>query len=473
MKSHYKYTFLVLVLTVCISCKKEFLDVEDDSVITRQQHVKDLLTTGEYLNGIYVVLDKDFYSGYNLIYPELIADNVKPTSGSLISYYNWLQKSDGSSGSEMMNLWMNGYQIARSCSFVIAKADEFRDQNAVKADNMKAQAYAIRALVHFVMVNVFAQSYNFTSGGTHPGIPYVSTPDWTVPITQRNSVSDVYANIISDLNAAIPLFNPGPINVLYMNRNAAKALLARTYLFKEDFAMAKNIAVEVVKAVPLMTGGNYPSKLFTSNESEALFQIPPASTGISGAAYDVYPAGVYYASSVYEFNATADIATILNEDPRDLRSIWVTQNNPGLWDITKFPSDVIPGFPIGAMAYYQTLFRSSEMYLTAAESYARLSVTDSARFYLDAIRLRANPGLAPTNVSGAALLDSMYKERRKEFAFEGFRMFDLLRLKKGVNRNDVYLPDGQNETLSYPNNRAIAPLPKIDVDLGIPQNPGY
>jgi starch-binding outer membrane protein, SusD/RagB family len=112
------------------------------------------------------------------------------------------------------------------------------------------------------------------------------------------------------------------------------------------------------------------------------------------------------------------------------------------------------------------------MYLTAAESYAHLSNTDSARYYLDAIRIRANSSAASSMATGPALLDSIYKERRKELAFEGTRMFDLLRWKKGVNRPDETNP--AFKTLSYPNNKAIAPVPTVDVEVsGMSQNPGY
>ena len=49
------------------------------------------------------------------------------------------------------------------------------------------------------------------------------------------------------------------------------------------------------------------------------------------------------------------------------------------------------------------------MYLTAAEAYAQINNVDSARFYLDAIRKRANPAVLASTSVGSALLDAIYR----------------------------------------------------------------
>lgn len=470
MKCYKMLLVFIVLVTSTVSCRKDFLNVKDESVITRQEYVVDLKTTGAFLNGIYVKLGSNFYLGYNLIYPDLIADDIKPIVGSTMqAQYSWSQLSSGSNQDAM---WQVGYQIARSCSFVLMKAEEFKEQDPAKANDFKAQAYAIRALVHFVMVNTFAQSYNFTANGSHLGIPYVATDDWKQPVS-RQSVNEVYERMINDLNSAISIFNVRTTNVLFMNKNAAKALLARIYLFKEDYFAAKNIAREIGNAVPIMAASpeGYPTKLFTSEETEALFQLLPAGFP-TGANYSTFFAGVYFSSPMTEFLATEDIAGLIAENQRDVRNNWIKSGGFGGDTIVKYPSDVVAGFPISTMSYYQTIFRSSEMYLVAAESYAKIDEEDSARYYLDAIRRRADPTVSATTAKGANLLDSIYKERRKELAFEGFRMFDLLRLRKEVNRRDAPNPSAQR--LPYPSNKAISPIPAIDVDvLGLQQNPGY
>jgi starch-binding outer membrane protein, SusD/RagB family len=478
--------FILSLFILCIlifpSCKKDFLDVPNKSVLLRQAYVTDLKSTGEYLNGIYVELALYFYQGYNVIYGDLVADNLKPVTGTtaLINHYNWEQKADNdlrpnpTLSINMNPLWSNGYRIIGSCNFIIEEVDKYRDEDQEKADDIKGQAFAIRALLHSTIVNVFSQPYNFTADASHPGVIYKTSSKYNDPVS-RYSVGEIYTKMIDDLNEAISLLPDNPRTVteanrkLVMSRIAAKALLARINLFKGDYNAAKNLAAEVGNAVPIMGAANYPAKLFSNQETEALFQLPPALNAVAGSAgnYNALYAGGYFVSPTKQYIATSDLIALFKQNAQDKRNVWVAQDG----SVAKYPTNILTG-SLARYAYYQTILRSSEMYLNAAEAYANLNNNDSARFYLDAIRKRANPSATDITATGAALLDSIYLERRKEFAFEGTRMFDLLRWKKGVIRTDATSPAAQN--LEYPSNKAIAPIPVSDVDInGLGQNPDY
>ncbi|WEK35463.1 MAG: RagB/SusD family nutrient uptake outer membrane protein [Candidatus Pseudobacter hemicellulosilyticus] len=96
----------------------------------------------------------------------------------------------------------------------------------------------------------------------------------------------------------------------------------------------------------------------------------------------------------------------------------------------------------------------------------------TARKYLDAIRMRSNPEIVPIDAVESALIDSIYKERRKELSFEGIRMYDLQRWNKGVHRKDAKLSSATD--LNYPSDKSIAPIPLQDVRYaGLLQNKGY
>ena len=485
-----KYLFIAsFIIFLTASCKKDFLDVPNKTAIFRQAYITDLATTNSYLNGIYIELASNFYNGYHFIYPDLIADNIKPAAigvKPLAAQYRWSQQSNDVRASTVSNetvnmnpMWLSGYGVVRDCNYIIENVDKYSNENPVKASDIKGQAFAIRALVHFVLMNTFSQPYSYTGNGSHIGIPFITTSDYTQPVT-RISVGEVYEHLIADLNTAIELLPSTPSTVALdnknyvINKNAVKALLARIYLFKEDFAMAKSLAREVSLAVPIMTGSaNYPAKLFTPQETEALFQLPPAWVGASGGggSYYYYNEGLYFATPLLQFVATNDLASVLNENASDSRRAWISLVG-STWNIIKFSKNLYSGYAAPTLAYYQTILRSSEMYLTAAESYAKLNQEDSARFFLNAIRLRANPTASLVVETGPSLLDSIYKERRKEFAFEGGRVYDLLRLKKSINRIDAYEPTSQS--LSFPNDKAIAPLPLSDVNQsGLQQNAGY
>lgn len=491
-----KYLLVIVIFPgVYSSCKKDFLNVDDNRILNRQSYVKDLNSMEQFVKGIYVSLNSDMYEhGVGAAYPDLVADNLKPLpvspapgSGtqSLASHYTWTQQANESGlyrvreGDLNMNhYWAGAYFAIRSCNFVIEEIDKYKDEDPLKASNLKGQAYAIRALIHFRLVNIFAQAYKYTPDASHPGIPYITSSDITDPFT-RQSVGEVYSNLIPDLNNAIQLLPAGITDTRVMNKSAAKGILARIYLFREDYVNAKNLAIEIVNQSPLMTiGGGYPDDIFkkkNASQTEVLFQLTPINLASSLDRSRFI--GFYLRGSSILYNATSDIANILKENVNDIRSTWVN-NVSGNWNVTKFPTGVatseIPAPVAPETSYYPPVIRSSEMFLTVAEASAKTGDENTARSYLDSIRKRADPSIASITATGSSLLDSIYKERRKELAFEGLRMYDLQRWKSGVHRTDVHPSYSTAKDLPYPSNKAIAPIPLQDTKLaGLIQNDSY
>lgn len=479
---------LVIILFACIltSCKKDFLDVNNTQSLYRQSYVKDLSSMGSFLNGVYVMMSQFFEEGRGAAYPDLVADNLKPSSGSdvMTFHYGWSQVSDGSdnqlfiaansNGKAMDPFWLIGYKLIRACNFVIEDIDKYRSENNSIADDLKGQAYAIRAYVHFKLVNTFAQPYKFTPDGSHPGIPYILTSDITKPFS-RQSVAEVYQAAISDLSSAVQLMPETVADTRYMNYDAAKALLARIYLFKEDFSKAITIGKEIATKIPLMTRDNgYPDGIFKlrsgSVPTEALFQLVPRTVGLTNNFL-----GRYLRVAPIRFYATKDLADILKEMTDDIRRNWIKDTliaGATYYLVKKFPVGVEASVTTPAISYYPAIIRSSEMFLTVAESAAKTNDENTARTYLNAVRKRANPSIDDVTATGQALIDSIYKERRKELAFESLRLYDLQRCKTGIHRIDVLSP--YSKDLNFPDNKAIAPIPYQDFILeGLTQNPGY
>jgi hypothetical protein len=483
MKPIFHFMLLFAGLVFGISCKKDFLNITQKDILIRQDYVTDLATTKEFLTGIYPELGSYLYSAGPMIYPELIADNIKPVIAATgttpyNNFYRWSQVADektqlsfSASAQNCNGVSVFSYKIILACNFAIEKTSQYRNQAPDSANVMRGQALAIRALAYFTLVNYFAQPYQYTPDASHPGVAITLTSDWTKSVNYRSTVADVYKLVIADLQEAVQLLPAGVANPLWMNRNAASGLLSRVYLSKGDYTAAKNLAVAVARNVPIMTM-NYPAKLFTPEDKEVLFLVPP---GVSATNNYI----TNFANSTFrkgQVKATLDIVTLLSENSTDQRKAWVTFVStpaPGYWSITKYPSGATnDAVTDKANAYYQPIIRSSEMYLTAAECYAHLNNRDSALFYLNAIQDRAKVPLTAVTIPSVELLDMIYKERRKELAFEGLRMFDLLRWKKGVTRSDE--TDLTLKTLPYPSNKAVAPICALDVSLlGWSQNNDY
>lgn len=472
-----KYILLLFIAVFFASCTKDYLNIDNTQQLYRESYVRDISTLNDYVKGVYVRLSLYFESGeMSSVYPELTADNIRPfsstSSPATDAAYNWVQQSIG--GQNMNQLWTNSYLTIRMCNFAVEEVGKYRKENPDKADDIKGQALAVRALLYFKLVNTFAQHYTFSPDASHPGVPYITASDITRSYS-RQSVAEIYDAMIADLSQALELLPAETADNRYMNRQAARALLARIYLFKEDFTNAKNVAAEVVNKVPLMTiAAGYPVDMFklrSSSNTEALFQLYPQSLSNF--------LGRYFRRTPVAYMATNDLAGIFSENSKDIRTSWIKDTlitGATYRLIKKFPNaaapEAVPAVTDVNNAYYPVILRSSEMFLTAAEAAAKTNDEAQARSYLNAIRKRADPTIADITATGQALLDSIYKERRKELAFEGLRMFDLQRWKKSVNRKDVLT--GAAASLSYPNDKAISPIPDTEVRLsGISQNPNY
>jgi len=82
------------------------------------------------------------------------------------------------------------------------------------------------------------------------------------------------------------------------------------------------------------------------------------------------------------------------------------------------------------------------------------------------------PAIAST---GAALLEDVLAERRRELAFEGDRYMDLMRLKRDIVRSTNYPSAARN--IPYSNFRRIMPIPQTELDanpnIRDQQNPSW
>ena len=135
------------------------------------------------------------------------------------------------------------------------------------------------------------------------------------------------------------------------------------------------------------------------------------------------------------------------------------------------------------------MFRLAEIYLNRAEAYAKKADITSAVADLNVIlenRLIVPEGenisdflYDEASISGEDIVDVVLKERRIELAFEGHRIFDLLRNGKNIIRNywgfhlDSYngVPSGNEPGLDAPgvsfsseDPHLIYPIPSSEIN---------
>jgi hypothetical protein len=112
------------------------------------------------------------------------------------------------------------------------------------------------------------------------------------------------------------------------------------------------------------------------------------------------------------------------------------------------------------------VLRLSDVYLISAEAGARLNKPD-ALTKLNTLVKQRDPSKVYAS-TGAQLVNDIITERRKEFAFEGDRFFDLNRLKLPIPRTAEY-PTGP---IPYGSPKRVLPIPQdeLNVNPNIVQN---
>ena len=103
----------------------------------------------------------------------------------------------------------------------------------------------------------------------------------------------------------------------------------------------------------------------------------------------------------------------------------------------------------------------------AAEAYNRSTTPDEgkARTFLNLVRQRAfNDMLHNITLSGTALTQAIWDERRLEFGMEGDRFYDLVRTGQAAAKLPKFVP-GKHE---------VFPIPQQEITVsGLSQNSGY
>ena len=146
-------------------------------------------------------------------------------------------------------LWMVGYKIISMTNTLI----EGTDVSTAENKQIVGEAYFMRALIHLNLVTLFAKPYSF--GRDNIGVPLrTSNQDSKI---KRNSVGEVYDQIVADLKKASELMGKSRGNAGYASKEAALGLLSRVYLYMEDY----NNCITTVDNMLKEAGGTAADKL--------------------------------------------------------------------------------------------------------------------------------------------------------------------------------------------------------------------
>jgi hypothetical protein len=460
---------IILGGVILTGCSKDFLEKTPEYALETSQAISNIDDAEVAVNGMYsALLSSDYYGRNFMVVPDVMADNTRisaDNSGRFLTEYQY--SIIATSGNPRL-MWNICYDAIDRSNNILGAIDNLNASTEEK-NRVKGEALMMRAFVHFDLVRMYAQPYNLSDAATadgadgnggHLGVPYMLKSEIGTPA--RETVNVVYTNIISDLTEAetlLPVVNPKGVKFRF-HKMAAKAMLARVYLYKDDFANAKKYADEVVNSgvYPLVPSDLYVDSwsVRASDRSETIFSLSFLLTDYPSTNALGY---IYLPEGYGDLFATQDI--IDKYDAGDIRlGLFYQLGND--WVVNKYPGrDGTPGLDDSPV------IRSSEMYLTIAEAAAKgAGTTTEALAALNKVYKRANPDAADISLSGQALIDRIIEERSQELAYEGHRIFDLNRNKKSLDRVDITTPDVVSH-ISYP------PQREIDVNSNMIQNKGY
>ncbi|WP_215224167.1 RagB/SusD family nutrient uptake outer membrane protein [Echinicola shivajiensis] len=458
-----------LVMGSLTSCSEKFLEIDPEQSVATNNAITDVNTLQTALNGTYSKLQGSGYYGRSVyVIPELMADNLYLSlrnTGRYLDYHNFIVREQDSYAED---LWNTAYEVVINATRAIQGGEALMLNGAQQeeANQMIGEAYTLRALAHFDLTRFFAQPFNFSAGAGHGGVPVIETIGDDPISPSRNTVKEDFDLIISDLTKAIELMSEATANGT-LSSNATKALLARAYLYTEQYELAADMATEVIESgdYALLASEDYSTIWSEDYNAEVIFEIVNTiadNAGTNGLGHFFDEAG--YADAL----VTEGLYGIYSDS--DVRKSAIERKpKSGAEDDALF----VMKFPQGALQDDDVkILRIAEVFLIRAEAYAQSGQPIMALEDLNTIVLSRDPEANPVVASGDALLLRILDERRKELAFEGHRLFDLNRNKMNVNIDQGVAVIEE----SYPNDRFILPIPLSELNANpniAPQNPDY
>lgn len=151
--------------------------------------------------------------------------------------FSWDRKMfDEQGGGEDISWWTIPYERIMGCNVVLDYIDNMKG-NEHRKQYVKGEAYALRAFYYLTLVNFFGWPYNEGDPSVNRGVPLKLKSTVTEEFFTRNSVAEVYAQIVKDflMGAKLMEENPERFDITRLNHWAAYALLSRVYLYMEDW----------------------------------------------------------------------------------------------------------------------------------------------------------------------------------------------------------------------------------------------
>lgn len=486
-------TIILCVVLFSTSCNKDFLQISPQGSITDALFPTTANDAKSTINAVYANMRNwSYWSGGFPILDIISDDAVKGSSPSDAGRLDLIDNFQFTATFSDIDPWYSAlYKAVKAANVVIEKVPAIEMDANLKTRYI-AEASFLRAMFYFNLVRAFGD------------VPKVTTINPPLKLL-RSPKQEIYNEIIiPDLKLAIDNL---PEKKTYSaddlgraSKGAAKSLLAKVYLYLNDFENAEKYVLEVITSNVYSLEPVYTDAFSLAGQwgVESVFEVGArpfdgdfilggnqyANTqGVRGdpnkgwgfnrpsvnlinffAPEDVRKKGtiIFLGDVIDGITITGDISTpdftyvdeahtIIKEQETYNRKVWV----PGTGTTSEY-------------GYNVRVLRYAEILLIAAEVLNENNKSSEALIYLNLVRKRAGFMTDITDSNKASLRIKIWDERRAELAMEGDRFFDLVRT-------------GQAEAVLGPlgfkkGKHELFPIPQNEIDLSegtLTQNPGW
>lgn len=456
-----KFFIAIMALFIMVGCSEEFLDepkstegVPETVVFSSREGVEAFISgIMRRFRGQYTSTDS---AGLNSIF---FARSVK--GNDLIQTNNWFgfdYANDNREPTYRRTVFTWNY-----CFYMVNQANVLINgvgKSTLSIEDKKelsAYGHALRAFFYHQLVMEFAPTYS-------ADLNFPAPPIYTVTSATGNpmsTVGEVYELIVDDLTIAIDGLTEDRLGKSYINKNVANGILAQVYQVMGNWEGAKNAAIACY-------GGN-PAAVLSSSTYRSGFDKIEDVEWIWGSAQTDDQTNYYWNAPavMIDHNGPYD-ATYINRDfvslfsATDVRGYFarkstsITDMNDHRYWITRKFTFSFEGDNV--------IIRSPEMILIEAEARQRLGDNIGAKTLLYTLQKNRDVNAVQSANTGAALLEEILVERRKElYAENGVEWFDAKRLRRGITRTGNHRI-GAAGSLTADDKKFFLKIPQAEID---------
>lgn len=432
-----------------------------------------LTTSGDVLGALVGTYDGiqsiNVYGGAFQYIPDLLGDAGEVRfAGTFDAHLQIWSKAMNSDNTQVAATWQAAYRAIDRANNVLANLGKVVQASQGRVEG---EALAIRAMTHFDLVRLYAKTWGDGDNAQNPGVPLILTPtrisnptpeDIDALSVRRNSVADVYTQVINDLTKAEGLLPNN--NNYYLNKGTAAAMLSRVYLMQGNYAAARDAANRAIAQTSARLVAdwttlynNYLNTQSSQNPPEYLFTVRVTEQDGTN------DLNTFYGTTLASLPGTAgrgDIRILTRHTQQyelgDVRGTFFTGSGTRVF--TRKFIDRFGNVPV---------VRLAELYLTRAECNFRLSTAVGAAPLADINLIRGRVGLAPLTAT-TLTLPAILRERKLELMFEGHLLHDMKRTRRDLEISAT-------NRIPWNSPRLVLPIPQreIDANKALVQNEGY